>query len=116
MIFTCKSIPEGYEAGIRELLAPRGHEICGERCAAGSVGLIFRNEEGDSIHGVYTVGEDGKGGEAVLTAGHKTFFFRALMRLVRELEKRGAAEAFAWEETVFLDRNGTMLDLSLIHI
>lgn len=112
MIFTCKSIPEGYEAGIRELLAPRGHEICREGCAAGSVALTFRAVEGDSIRGVYTVGEDGNGGEAVLTAGHKTFFFRALMRLVRELEKKGAAEAFAWEEPVFLDRNGTMLDCS----
>ena len=112
MIFTCKSIPEGYEAGIRELLAPRGHEICREGCAAGSVALTFRAVEGDSIRGVYTVGEDGNGGEAVLTAGHKTFFFRALMRLVRELENRGAAEDFAWEEPVFLDRNGTMLDCS----
>ena len=41
MIFTCKSIPEGYEAGIRELLAPRGHEICREGCAAGSIGYLI---------------------------------------------------------------------------
>ena len=73
MIFTCKSIPEGYEAGIRELLAPRGHEICRESCAAGSVALTFRAAEGDSICGIYTVEADGNGREAVLTAGHKTF-------------------------------------------
>lgn len=112
MVFTCKSIPEGYEAGIRELLSFRGHEIGREGCGAGSIALTFRKEECESICGVYTAGADGKGGEAVLTAGHKTFFFRALMRLVRELEQNGAAQDFSWEETVFLDRNGTMLDCS----
>lgn len=112
MVFTCKSIPDGYETGIRELLAPRGHEICRENCTAGSVALTFRKEECGTIRGTYAAGADGRGGEAVLTAAHKTFLFRALMRLVRELENRGTAEDFAWEETVFLDRNGTMLDCS----
>lgn len=112
MVFTCKSIPEGYEAGIRELLSFRGHEIGREGCGAGSIALTFRKEECERICGVYTAGADGKGGEAVLTAGHKTFFFRALMRLVRELEQKGTAQDLSWEETVFLDRNGTMLDCS----
>lgn len=57
-------------------------------------------------------------GKAVLKAGGKTFLFRALMTLVRELEKQEAmhagmaAESFCRRETVYLDKNGTMLDCS----
>lgn len=122
MIFQLKNVPDGYEAGIRELLLPRGYEVCaqaqeaGAEAAAGSrtdvIAVMLCCQEGETIRGTYTAKADGKGGEAVLTAPHKTFLFRALMRLVRELEGRGAAEDFAWEETVFLDRNGTMLDCS----
>ena len=51
-------------------------------------------------------------GSAVLSACDKAFVFRALMRLVRELEKRGSEESFQVEEQVWLDRNGVMLDCS----
>lgn len=121
MIFRLRNIPEGYEKAAEELLEERGYAIVPDGDAGAGKGepvvdiTILLSEERE-VSVVYTAEEtDGKGeegGSAVLTACGKAFCFRALMRLVRELEKRGCRESFRTQEQVFLDRNGVMLDCS----
>lgn len=129
MIFTILKAPEGMEAGLRELLAWKGHELA-ETAGAGSIALTLLPCEEKKVQASYyaapsaaeeavpsgrTPADSAKAaqaGSAVLETCDRTFFFRALMTLVRELEKRGTAESFTETEKVFLDKNGTMLDCS----
>ncbi len=118
MIFTLLNAPEGMEAGVRELLAWKGHELAEAATGGeGRIGLTLIHCEEKRVRVSYAgsaghTGAAGQTGGAVLEACGQTFFFRALMTLVRELEKRGVTESFTETEQVFLDKNGTMLDCS----
>lgn len=111
MIFRLKNVPEGYEKAAGELLKERGYALCvpGEEKNAGEGAVIDLSIELTEEKKVSVSCADGS---AVLSACDKAFVFRALMRLVRELEKRGSEESFQVEEQVWLDRNGVMLDCS----
>ena len=111
MIFRLKNVPEGYEKAAGELLKERGYVLCvpGEEKNAGEGAVIDLSIELTEEKKVSVSCADGS---AVLSACDKAFVFRALMRLVRELEKRGSEESFQVEEQVWLDRNGVMLDCS----
>ena len=111
MIFRLKNVPEGYEKAAGELLKERGYALCvpGEEKNAGEGAVIDLRIELTEEKKVSVSCADGS---AVLSACDKAFVFRALMRLVRELEKRGSEESFQVEEQVWLDRNGVMLDCS----
>lgn len=125
MIFRLKNVPEGYERAAGELLKERGYGLCasgGERDAGKEpvidISIVLTEEKKVSVS--YTAETDSAAlagnaalaGKAELSACGKAFAFRALMRLVRELEKRGTGESFLTEEDVWLDRNGVMLDCS----
>ena len=125
MIFRLKNVPEGYERAAGELLKERGYGLCasgGERDAGKEpvIDISIVLTEGKKVSVSYTAETDSAvlagnaalAGKAELSACDKTFAFRALMRLVRELEKRGTGESFLTEEDVWLDRNGVMLDCS----
>ena len=111
MIFRLKNVPEGYEKAAGELLKERGYALRepGEEKNAGEGAVIDLSIELTEEKKVSVSCADGS---AVLSACDKAFVFRALMRLVRELEKRGSEESFQVEEQVWLDRNGVMLDCS----
>ena len=111
MIFRLKNVPEGYEKAAGELLKERGYalRVPGEEKNAGEGAVIDLSIELTEEKKVSVSCADGS---AVLSACDKAFVFRALMRLVRELEKRGSEESFQVEEQVWLDRNGVMLDCS----
>ena len=111
MIFRLKNVQEGYEKAAGELLKDRGYALCvpGEEKNAGEGAVIDLSIELTEEKKVSVSCADGS---AVLSACDKAFVFRALMRLVRELEKRGSEESFQVEEQVWLDRNGVMLDCS----
>lgn len=111
MIFRLKNVPEGYEKAAGELLKERGYALRepGEEKNAGEGAVIDLSIE---LTEEKKVSVSCTGGSAVLSACDKAFVFRALMRLVRELEKRGSEESFQVEEQVWLDRNGVMLDCS----
>lgn len=111
MIFRLKNVPEGYEKAAGELLKERGYALCvpGEEKNAGEGAVIDLSIELTEEKKVSVSCADGS---AVLSACDKAFVFRALMRLVRELEKRGSEESFQVEEQVWLDKNGVMLDCS----
>lgn len=111
MIFRLKNVPEGYEKAAGELLKERGYALRepGEEKNAGEGAVIDLSIELTEEKKVSLSCADGS---AVLSACDKAFVFRALMRLVRELEKRGSEESFQVEEQVWLDRNGVMLDCS----
>ena len=111
MIFRLKNVPEGYEKAAGELLKERGYALCvpGEEKNAGEGAVIDLSIELTEEKKVSVSCADGS---AVLSACDKAFVFRALMRLVRELEKRESEESFQVEEQVWLDRNGVMLDCS----
>ena len=111
MIFRLKNVPEGYEKAAGELLKERGYALCvpGEEKNAGEGAVIDLSIELTEEKKVSVSCADGS---AVLSACDKAFVFRALMRLVRELERRGSEESFQVEEQVWLDRNGVMLDCS----
>ena len=111
MILRLKNVPEGYEKAAGELLKERGYALCvpGEEKNAGEGAVIDLSIELTEEKKVSVSCADGS---AVLSACDKAFVFRALMRLVRELEKRGSEESFQVEEQVWLDRNGVMLDCS----
>ena len=111
MIFRLKNVPEGYEKAAGELLKERGYALCvpGEEKNAGEGAVIDLSIELTEEKKVSVSCADGS---AVLSACDKAFAPRALMRLVRELEKRGSEESFQVEEQVWLDRNGVMLDCS----
>ena len=111
MIFRLKNVPEGYEKAAGELLKERGYALCvpGEEKNAGEGAVIDLSIELTEEKKVSVSCADGS---AVLSACDKAFVFRSLMRLVRELEKRGSEESFQVEEQVWLDRNGVMLDCS----
>lgn len=111
MIFRLKNVPEGYEKAAGELLKERGYALRepGEEKNAGEGAVIDLSIE---LTEEKKVSVSCAGGSAVLSACDKAFVFRALMRLVRELEKRGSEESFQVEEQVWLDRNGVMLDCS----
>lgn len=111
MIFRLKNVPEGYEKAAGELLKERGYALCvpGEEKNAGEGAVIDLSIELTEEKKVSVSCADGS---VVLSACDKAFVFRALMRLVRELEKRGSEESFQVEEQVWLDRNGVMLDCS----
>ena len=125
MIFRLKNVPEGYERAAGELLKERGYGLCasgGERDAGKEpvidISIVLTEEKKVSVS--YTAETDSAAlagnaalaGKAELSACGKAFAFRALMQLVRELEKRGTGESFLTEEDVWLDRNGVMLDCS----
>ena len=125
MIFRLKNVPEGYERAAGELLKERGYGLCasGEERDAGKepvVDISIVLTEGKKVSVSYTAETDSAAlagnaalaGKAELSTCDKAFAFRALMRLVRELEKRGTGESFLTEEDVWLDRNGVMLDCS----
>lgn len=137
MIFRLKNAPEGFEGPAAELLEERGHRLdaSGREETSGNAQLsrnaeLSRNAqlsgnaqaavelcvsltEEKKVSVAYTAeGGDGTPAAAVLAACGRAFLFRALMRLVRELEKRGTGESFQVEENVWLDRNGVMLDCS----
>ena len=125
MIFRLKNVPEGYERAAGELLKERGYGLCasgGERDAGKEpvIDISIVLTEGKKVSVSYTAETDSAvlagnaalAGKAELSACDKAFAFRALMRLVRELEKRGTGESFLTEEDVWLDRNGVMLDCS----
>lgn len=111
MIFRLKNVPEGYEKAAGELLKERGYALRepGEEKNAGEGAVIDLSIELTEEKKVSVSCADGS---AVLSACDKAFVFRALMRLVRELEKRGSEESFQVEEQVWLGRNGVMLDCS----
>ena len=111
MIFRLKNVPEGYEKAAGELLKERGYALRepGEEKNAGEGAVIDLSIELTEEKKVSVSCADGS---TVLSACDKAFVFRALMRLVRELEKRGSEESFQVEEQVWLDRNGVMLDCS----
>ena len=111
MIFRLKNVPAGYEKAAGELLKERGYALRepGEEKNAGEGAVIDLSIELTEEKKVSVSCADGS---AVLSACDKAFVFRALMRLVRELEKRGSEESFQVEEQVWLDRNGVMLDCS----
>ena len=111
MIFRLKNVPEGYEKAAGELLKERGYALRepGEEKNAGEGAVIDLSIELTEEKKVSVSCADGS---AVLSACDKAFVFRALMRLVRELEKRGSEESIQVEEQVWLDRNGVMLDCS----
>ncbi len=140
MIFRLKNIPEGYGQAAAELLRERGYGVCvpGESGAekeaeAGrgpvvDISIVPTAEK--KVTAAYTAKDSGEApcgasaagcvpsasapaaGSAVLSSCGRAFIFRALMRLVRELGKRGCEESFLVEEKVWLDRNGVMLDCS----
>ena len=124
MIFKLRTMPEGYEQAAEELLQERGYRLCApgewEKTEKESVVELSVNLNPEKkISVVYTAGSGKEtggsasaAGNAVITAGGRAFAFRGLMRLVRELEKRGRKESFRVEEEVWLDRNGVMLDCS----
>ena len=131
MIFRLKNAPEGFEGPAAELLKERGHRLyaSGEDMlpeeetlsrnaqhsgnAQPPVELCAALTEEKKVSVVYTAGSgDETPSAAALCACGRAFLFRALMRLVRELEKRGTGESFQVEENVWLDRNGVMLDCS----
>ncbi|HJA94136.1 MAG TPA: beta-N-acetylhexosaminidase [Candidatus Eisenbergiella merdipullorum] len=117
MLFTLKDVPEGYERAAKELLEEKGYGLCvpeGEKDAGEEpvVEISIKLVDEKKISITYTAGKENAAGSAVLAACDKAFVFRALMRLVRELEKRGTKEGFSLEEKVWLDKNGVMLDCS----
>lgn len=112
--------------GMRELLEERRHQVVTDAQTVNPVlngGLempvevtmdLTGVEGGREVSVTYSCCEE-KGcrkGKAVLRACGKTFLFRALMTLVRELERKGTDDSFEKKETVYLDKNGTMLDCS----
>ena len=112
--------------GMRELLEERRHQVVTDAQTVNPVlngGLempvevtmdLTGVEDGREVSVTYSCCEE-KGcrkGKAVLRACGKTFLFRALMTLVRELERKGTDDSFEKKETVYLDKNGTMLDCS----
>lgn len=107
MIFKLIEDNIGCEAGLRELLKNKNVEVLDnkaqteetiavslELCEEKKVSVCYENKT------------------AKLKASDKTFFFRACMTLLRELEKRGEDVSFTLEEEVWLDKNGTMFDCS----
>ena len=138
MYFKLMNGRETYLEGMRELLEERHHQVisedAGDRVDPVLNGgletpvevwmeLIPEEESGPENHVVLTdygceMAGGLKRGKAVLRACGKTFLFRALMTLVRELEKQvtmhaGASmESYSHRENVYLDKNGIMLDCS----
>ena len=117
MNFRLKNVPEGFGQAAGELLKERGYGLCEDAGSCGHgepcVDICAGQTQEKRICVTYTAacGADGAG-EAVLSACGRAFLLRALMRLVRELEKRGIGESFQTQEKVWLDRNGIMLDCS----
>lgn len=104
--------------GMRELLEERRHQVVTDAQTVNPVlngGLempvevtmdLTGVEDGREVSVSYSSCEE-KGcrkGKAVLRACGKTFLFRALMTLVRELERKGTDDSFEKKETVYLDK------------